>query len=80
MILFSTIASVAPRDGDFNRSSWLLPVFWTEVGIAIVVVALRFYTQYVRRSTGADDWTMLVSLVNAPDEFFAFFDDHIDDH
>ncbi|KAI5864894.1 hypothetical protein GGS23DRAFT_604347 [Durotheca rogersii] len=52
-----------PRDGDVNRGPSLLAIFWAEVGISTTFVALRFYTRAKTGYIGADDWTILVTLV-----------------
>ena len=42
----------------------LVAAFGTGVGFAVVFVALRIWTRVkILRKTGADDWTVLISLV-----------------
>jgi len=47
-----------------DRGPAAVAVYWTQIGIATVVVAARFYTRRRMRLTGADDWLMLVTLVS----------------
>lgn len=49
-----------------NKGPLLLGVWWAEVGVATVFVAMRFYTRFTMRSLGADDWTILLTLVSCP--------------
>ena len=41
----------------------LLVLWWTEAGVATVVVGLRFYTRYSMRAILIEDWLMLLALV-----------------
>ena len=42
----------------------LVAVFGTGVGLAVILVTLRIWTRIkILRKTGADDWTVIVSLV-----------------
>lgn len=47
-----------------DRGPAAVAVYWTQVGIATFVVAARFYTRKRMRTTGVDDWLMLVTLVS----------------
>jgi len=49
-----------------DRGPTAVAVHWPQVGVAIVVVAARFYTRKRMRITGVDDWLMLVTLVSFP--------------
>ena len=59
------MALVVPYPGpDVNIGGLALGLNWTEASLAIIVVALRFYTQ--ARIVGRihfDDWVMLFALV-----------------
>lgn len=44
----------------------LLALWWTEAGIATVVVSLRLYTRYSMRAILIEDWLMLLALVSCP--------------
>ncbi|KAJ4414296.1 hypothetical protein N0V82_008025 [Gnomoniopsis sp. IMI 355080] len=46
-----------------DKGPLLLGVWWAEVGVATLFVAMRFYTRFTMRSIGADDWTILLTLV-----------------
>ncbi|KAF7528052.1 hypothetical protein G7054_g10244 [Neopestalotiopsis clavispora] len=59
----SSPASPAPPVSDENKGPWLLALFWTEAAISIIFVALRFYTRFLMRGIGVDDWLMLVALI-----------------
>ena len=41
-----------------------MAMFWTEVPIAIIVVAFRIYSRYKIKATGLDDWIMIATLVS----------------
>ena len=43
-----------------------MAMFWTEVPIAIIVVALRTCSRFKIKATGIDDWMMIVTLVSMP--------------
>ena len=43
-----------------------MAMFWTEVPIAIIVVALRIYSRFKIKATGIDDWVMIITLVSIP--------------
>ena len=43
-----------------------MAMFWTEVPIAIIVVALRMYARFRIKATGLDDWFMVITLVSVP--------------
>ncbi|KAG8158424.1 hypothetical protein KVR01_011546 [Diaporthe batatas] len=40
----------------------LLALWWTEAGIATVIVGLRMYTRYSMRAVLIEDWLMLLAL------------------
>ncbi|KAF4636603.1 hypothetical protein G7Y89_g1493 [Cudoniella acicularis] len=52
-----------PPDGDVSRGPALLGVIWTMVAIDIVVVALRLWVRFAKRSVGADDYLMLLACI-----------------
>lgn len=52
-----------PPDGDRNRGPQLLAMWWTELSICIIMVAMRFYSRYKLKNFGTDDWLMLAALV-----------------
>jgi hypothetical protein len=52
-----------PPDGNRDRGPQLLAIYWTQGGIAIIIVALRFYVRYAKRIIGIEDWAMLIALV-----------------
>ena len=56
--------SVAPTNGDYDRGPEFIRVAWIECSIAIIFVALRFYSRikYVSKLWW-DDWVMLLTLV-----------------
>ena len=54
----------APADGNRDRGQAAVIAYWTQTAIAIVFVAGRFYARRMIRSTGLDDWFMLVTLVS----------------
>lgn len=52
-----------PLPPNDTRGPNLLAIYWVQTGIAIVVVALRFYVRYAKRIIGVEDWAMLGCLV-----------------
>ena len=52
-----------PADGDQSRGPRLLAMWWAELSICIVMVAMRFYSRYKLKNFGMDDWLMLTALV-----------------
>ena len=52
-----------PDGGDVDRGPAMLGIFWTETALSIVIVASRFYSRYVIKGIGSDDWAMLSTLV-----------------
>ena len=40
-----------------------MAMFWTEVPIAILFVAMRMYSRFKLRNMGLDDWMMVITLV-----------------
>lgn len=55
-----------PQGGDRDRGGSLMAMFWTEVPIAIIVVAMRIYSRFKIKATGIDDWVMVITLVSIP--------------
>ena len=55
-----------PEGGDYDRGPYAVTFFWVTVGLSVAVVALRFIGRRMIRSTGADDWMMLLTLVCDP--------------
>ena len=53
-----------PVGGDQNRGGALIGMFWTECALAIAILGLRFYARISMRNLGADDWTMLFTVVS----------------
>lgn len=49
---------------DQDKGPMLLALWWTEAGVATVVVGLRFYTRHVMRGIVIEDWLMLIALVS----------------
>lgn len=47
-----------------NKGPLLLGIWWAEVAVATVFVTMRFYTRIKMRGLGADDWTILLTLVS----------------
>ena len=51
---------------DHNRGTEFLAVFGTGTAVATIAVLLRMWVRArIIRKIGADDWIVLVSLVNA---------------
>ena len=49
---------------DESRGSSLIATQWITVSIASLLVLLRIYTRaFLRKTAGADDWTMVIALV-----------------
>lgn len=49
---------------DENHALALQTVWWTEVAIATVFIALRFWARIMKRSLGLDDVVMAASWVS----------------
>lgn len=47
-----------------DRGSKLLVLYWTQVALAIVIIALRFYSRIRIQGLGPDDWIMLFTVVS----------------
>lgn len=47
-----------------DKGPMLLALWWTEAGIATVIVGLRLYTRFMMRGIVIEDWLMLISLVS----------------
>lgn len=58
-----SMSNSPPTGGDIDRGPELLAIFWTEAALSIMIVAARFYCRRVIKVVGADDWTMLVTVV-----------------
>ena len=54
-----------PPGGDHDRGGSLMAMFWTEVPIGVIFVAMRMYSRFKLRNTGLDDWMMVFTLVRA---------------
>jgi hypothetical protein len=59
-----SLSASAPHTIE-DRGPTAVAVYWTQVGVATVIVAARFYTRKRMRMTGVDDWLMLVTLVSS---------------
>ena len=59
----SSTLSSPPPGGDEDRGPLLLTIFWTESTLSILIVASRFYSRWSIKALGADDATMLATLV-----------------
>lgn len=57
-----------PNGPDVNRGPEVIAVTVVECVLAVVIVACRFYSRISIKQLGADDWTMLASLVSLPAE------------
>ena len=53
-----------PPFPDDNRGPVVGAIMWTETGLAILIVALRFHVRRAAKSLAGDDWLMLLALVN----------------
>ena len=54
----------APHDGDHDRGTELITVAWVECSVAIIFVALRFYSRIrLTRNVWWDDWFIAITLV-----------------
>ena len=53
-----------PIPPDHNRGPIILALQFSTLGIAIIVVLLRFYMRLKLRAHGWDDYTIYLSLVN----------------
>lgn len=56
---------VVPEGGNQDRGPAALAIYWSETGIAILIVAARFYARLMIKGVGRDDWFMLVTLVTS---------------
>ncbi len=53
-----------PQGGDQNKAPMLRAVLSSELAVAAIIVALRFFSRIrITRSPGVDDWTMLATIV-----------------
>lgn len=53
---------------SYENNGWIvLALGWSQTGIAMVVVFLRFYTRYMMRGIVIEDWLMLLALVSLAD-------------
>ena len=52
-----------PPDGDRNRASTLLAVFWAPYPIIFGLLGARFFVRLKIKNVGWDDYTMLLSWV-----------------
>ena len=53
-----------PVDGDQDRGSALLAMWWTELSICIVMAAMRMYSRFKLKNIGVDDWFIVAALVS----------------
>lgn len=53
----------APLGGDVDRGPEALVICWVMTAMGILVVLMRFVGRRMMRSTGPDDWMMLLTLV-----------------
>ena len=53
-----------PPGGDQDRGPALLANFWTEFGIALLIIVLRLQSRLILKNLGRDDWVMFFSLVS----------------
>jgi hypothetical protein len=53
-----------PPDGDATHGPTLLAISWAMVGVDVVIVALRLFVRFTKRSVGLDDYFMLIALVS----------------
>ncbi|KID59830.1 uncharacterized protein G6M90_00g093400 [Metarhizium brunneum] len=58
----------APLGGDVDRGPEALVICWVMTAMGILVVLMRFVGRRMMRSTGPDDWMMLLTLI-----LFIFF-------
>ncbi|KAL8895756.1 MAG: hypothetical protein Q9207_008025 [Kuettlingeria erythrocarpa] len=55
-----------PAGGDRNHAPMLRAVLGSELAVASIVIALRFFTRLkLTRSPGMDDWIMLATFISA---------------
>lgn len=52
-----------PSGGDQDRGPALMAMWWTELSISIIMVAMRMYSHYRLKNVGVDDWFMVTALV-----------------
>lgn len=57
-------SQIFPTGGNQDRGPAAVAIYWTETGIAILIVAARFYARTMIKSVGRDDWFMLATLVS----------------
>lgn len=55
---------VAPAGGNQDRGPAAMAIYWSQTGIAMFIVAARFYARNMIKGVGPDDWFMLVTLVS----------------
>lgn len=59
------MASYTPTiSPDEDRGPQLLAMYWTEITIVTIVVALRFYSRIMIKGLGLDDWAVLFTMVS----------------
>ncbi|KAH9900475.1 hypothetical protein F4778DRAFT_739113 [Xylariomycetidae sp. FL2044] len=56
-------ASFQPPGGDENRGPALIAIFWVEIAISTAFIVLRLFTRWRLARLGAEDWTILATLV-----------------
>ena len=52
-----------PPDGNQNRASTLLAVFWAPYPIVVILLAARFFVRLRIKSLGGDDYSMFLAWV-----------------
>lgn len=57
-------SQIVPTGGNQDLGPATMAIFWTETGIAILIVAARFYARTMIKGVGRDDWFMLATLVS----------------
>lgn len=55
-----------PPGGNQDRMGQVMGIFWTECGVALVVVMLRLYSRLMIKNLGLDDHIMFVTMVKCP--------------
>lgn len=55
---------VVPTGGNQDRGPAAVAIYWSQTGVAILIVAARFYARTMIKGIGRDDWFMLATLVS----------------
>ena len=56
-----------PSDGDRNRASALLALFWTLYPFTVALIFARLFVRLRIKNLGLDDYAMFLAWVAAPD-------------